>query len=117
MSLYFAGQMAGGLIVAVVLTSLLWYGSPGWPPSYGKAFYVSLVALALGVMMRAIGNADEGPPHVLESFAQSLIPQGIVMIVFLIMARRHYVRNLPYPELADSQSILKLNTPSHGPSS
>jgi hypothetical protein len=113
MSSYFAGQMAGGLIAAVALTVFLWFTSRGWPPSYGKAIYLNLVALAIGVMLRAIGNAEDGPPHVLESFAQLLIPQALVLVAFLMLARRHLVKSLPYPELADSQFILKLNTSSH----
>ena len=100
-------------IAAVALTAVLWFLARGWPPSYGKAIYVNLLAFALGVMLRAITNADDGPPHLLESFAQSLLPQLIVLVVFLLLARWHYRKALPYPELTDPRVLLKLNTPSH----
>lgn len=109
MSSYFAGQMAGGFVTAVVLTALLWFAARRWPPSCGKAFYVTLVAFALGVMLRAIGNADDGPPDVLESVAHMVIPQAVLLIALLMLARHHHRKSLPYPELADPRVVLELN--------
>lgn len=102
MSSYFMGQMGSGLVTACMLTSFLWFAAWRWPPSYGKAMYVGIVAFALGVMLRAINAADDGPPQLLDSFAQLLIPQLIVLIPYVWLAWRHYRKNLPYPELAAS---------------
>ena len=113
MSSYFAGQMGASFVAALALTALLWFSARRWEPSYGKALYVSLLALALGVMARAIFNAEDGPPHLLEAFAQSLAPQFVVLVVFLLLARWHHRANVPYPELNDPRVLTRLNTPSH----
>jgi len=107
---YLTSPMAAAFAAALVLTALLWFAARGWGPSYGKALYVNLMAFGLAVMARAIVEAKEGPPHLVESVTQSLAPQLVVLLVFLILARWHYRRSLPYPELNDPQVLLRLNS-------
>ena len=63
-----------------LITLLLYTASRSWPRSYGKAIFVSLVALVIAVFVSAAAEAGGGPPS-FEKAYYYLLAQNAVFIL------------------------------------